>query len=296
MNQPPVIAGIGEALWDCFPDGRQLGGAPANFAFHAAQLGACAYIVSRVGTDAAGARLTSALARTGLASDHIQRDGSNPTGTVQIRICRGEPDYEISTPAAWDFIEWTESLAGLASRIDAIAFGTLAQREQVSRETIRKFVQRAPKTALKFFDINLRKAFYTANSVEFGLAHATVVKLNQDELAAVSRLCGLPADPKSLATTLERRFGVSGLVLTLGARGCACFFGGKEVNSMAPATECRDTVGAGDAFAAAFVTGLLRGDSLQRVADYANRVGAFVVSQTGAMPYLPPELSPVPAL
>ncbi len=291
MDHRPVIVGLGEVLWDRFPEADRLGGAPANFAFHAAQLGARARIVSRIGRDPDGARLGQALADQDVSRDHLQIDPVHPTGTVLIQLRDGQPAYEIPAPAAWDFLEWTPDLEQLAAQADAVSFGTLAQRNPVSRATIRQFVRSTPATALRLFDINLRQSFYSREVIEFGLAHATVVKLNGDELGVVARLFNWPADAGALAARAREIFGVRGIALTLGAGGCELYFEGAAVRSVPPPIECRDAVGAGDAFSAALILGLLGGEPLQSVADRANEVGAFVASQSGAMPRLPEALS-----
>ena len=284
------VAGIGELLWDRFPDCDRLGGAPANFAFHAGQLGATARIVSRLGRDADGDRLIESLAQRKLATEFIQRDASHPTGVVRVEIKEGQPAYVIESPSAWDYLELTDELKKLASTLDAVCSGTLAQRNSVSQRTIQEFVRLCPKKALRLFDINLRQNFSTRETIEFGLSHATALKLNGDELRRVAALFGWPSTGRETLTTIFKIFPLEWIAVTLGAEGCEIHTRDKIVRARAPKITCVDAVGAGDAFSAALVTGLLSHLPLETIAEQANRVGAYVASQSGAMPSLPKEI------
>ncbi len=291
MNRSaPLVAGIGEVLWDKFPDVDRLGGAPANFVFHAAQLGAQARIVSRIGCDPGGSELRRQLEGRGVSTEYLQTDAVQPTGTVLVRLQDGQPNYTIMAPVAWDFLELTGDLKQLASRLDAICFGTLAQRNTVSQETIRWAVTSCPKTALRLFDINLRQSFYTNEIIEFGLRHATVLKLNADELACVGRLYAWETRPENIIGRLFQHFPLEWIALTRGAEGCELHAREQTVRSPAVPVKCVDAVGAGDAFSAMLAVGLLKKLPLQEIADRCNRIGAYVVSQAGAMPELPAEL------
>jgi fructokinase len=283
------VAGIGELLWDRFPDGDRLGGAPANFAFHAGQLGADAWIISRVGSDLDGDRLIQRLEARGLATEFVQRDATHPTGSVRVELKSGQPEYIIENCVAWDNLDTTPELISQGAHLDALCFGTLAQRHSVSRRTIQEFILQCPKTTMHFFDINFRQNFYTPEIVDFGLAHATVLKLNEEELPTLAGLFGLSTQTNLAAATIFQRYPLKWIVLTRGAQGCEIHSREQTVHSKAPAISCADAVGAGDAFSAAIVTGLLRNETLQEVAHHANRVGAFVASQSGAMPFLPVE-------
>jgi fructokinase len=285
------IAGIGELLWDRFPDGDRLGGAPANFAFHAGQLGAQSRIISRVGQDPDGDRLIESLLSQGLATDLIQRDESHPTGTVRVSLKEGQPSYTIESPVAWDFIELTDPMKALAVTLDAVFFGTLAQRNPSSEKTIQNFIRLCPREGVRLFDINLRQSFYTRESIEFGLSQATVLKLNGEELQKIAILFDWPRQEAETLTRLFKHFPLNYIAVTLGADGCEIYSREEKVRSLAPKVACVDAVGAGDAFSAALVVGLLRKQSLQSVADQANCVGAFVASQRGAMPLLPSEIT-----
>ena len=285
MSQPPpLIAGIGEVLWDKFPDGDRLGGAPANFAFHAAQLGANSRVISRTGRDPDGDRLREQLRRLGLLIDFLQSDPVNPTGTVLVQIDNGQPTYTITQSVAWDFLEPTEQLQNLVLQLDAICFGTLAQRNPVSRDTIRRVVSGCRADALRLFDINFRQTFYTPGDIEFGLSHATALKLNADELVVMGRIYGCESD---ILGKLFQRFPLDLIAVTRGAEGCALYGRGQTVRSPGTPIQCVDAVGAGDAFSAMLAVGLLKNLPLQEIADRCNRIGAFVASQPGAMPQLP---------
>ncbi len=288
-EKKPLVIGIGEVLWDRFPDGDRLGGAPANVAFHAAQLGACGIPVSRIGQDVDGDRLAAALNFHGLPLKAIQRDSLHPTGIVRVTLDRGQPSYAIEEEAAWDALEFSPELERLAASADAVCFGTLAQRSSASRQTIQRFVSGTAPGTLLLFDINLRQAFYDRSSVEFGLLHATGLKLNDDELRAVATLFGWSFSTEAVCARLFASFPLKWIALTHGAEGCELRFPTGTIHSAAPQVECIDAVGAGDAFSAALIVSLLEGRSPQEAADRANRIGAYIATQSGAMPILPPD-------
>jgi fructokinase len=285
----PRVAGIGEILWDCFPDGDRLGGAPANFAFHAEQLGAQATIVSRVGIDADGERLTALLNTHGLSTKLLQCDDNYPTGRVRVELHAGEPSYVIESPAAWDRLDLTDELKHLATSVDAVCFGTLAQRHAFSQRTIQQFIRLTPPKTLRLFDINLRQDFFTTEIIDFGLSHATALKLNSEEVKSLAQLFSWPADARATIAEIFKRYPLELITLTKGAEGCEIHTRDRVVQARAPQVTCVDAVGAGDAFSAALVNGLLANQSLQAIADQANRIGAYVASQAGAMPPLPTE-------
>ncbi len=287
ISPPKVVVGIGEILWDRFPTGDRLGGAPANFAYHAAQLGAESYVVSRVGDDPDGDAITRRLSGR---TDYLQHDYEYPTGVVHVVLDDGEPAYTIADPAAWDFLVLTEELRQLATRADAVCFGTLAQRRPGTRETILEFVAACSPHALRLFDINLRAPFYTPETIASGLALANVLKLNEGEVREVTAVCKLSsADPVPELLALYPQLKL--VAVTLGERGSALYVPGSEpIRTAAPPVEFCDAVGAGDSFAATLVTGLLAGRRVDEIADRANRIAAFVASQSGATPLLPDNL------
>ena len=282
-----VVVGIGEILWDRFPTGDRLGGAPANFAYHAAQLGAESYVVSRVGDDPDGEAITRRLSGR---TDYLQHDYEHATGVVEVALHHGEPSYTIADPAAWDFLVMTDSLRALAARADAVCFGTLAQRHAGTRGAIREFVEACSPHALRLFDINLRAPFHTPEVIRAGLELANLLKLNEGEVREIAALFGLSSDePVPELFALYPRLKL--VAVTLGEKGSAVYVPGVEpIRSVPPTVEFCDAVGAGDSFAATLVTGLLAGQPVDRIADLANRVAAFVASESGATPLLPDNL------
>ncbi len=283
------VAGIGEVLWDRFSDGDRLGGASANFAFHAGQLGAHARIVSRLGRDADGDRLASLLEQRGLSGEYLQWDDTHPTGIVRVKLDHGQPSYLIESPAAWDHLELIARLRAFAGELDALCFGTLAQRHAVSRRSIQEFVLLCPEKTLRLFDLNLRQSFFTREQLEFGLSHATALKLNDEELARLPGLLGWSTPPEDTIHAIFQKYPPQWIAVTRGADGCEIHTRERMVRSRPPTITCVDAVGAGDAFSAALVIGLLANEPLEEVGAQANRIGAYVASQAGAMPRLPGE-------
>jgi len=292
MSVQPVIVGIGEVLWDVYPDAAHFGGAPANFACHAASLGAEAWMVSAVGTDELGDRALGKLNERSVKCDCVIRDPRHATGRVLVTLNdAGQARYEFAADTPWDHIAWSDDLATLAARCDAVCFGTLGQRSPVSRETIRRLVHATPTSALRVFDVNLRQRFYDAETIRASLQLANVAKLNDEELPIVAGFCGLRAvTPREMLIELAASFDLRLVALTRGARGSLLLAGAQEDDCPAPATQVADTVGAGDAFTAALVTGFLRGLPLGVVNRHANAVASFVCSQKGATPVLPSHL------
>ena len=291
-DSPPLIVGLGEALYDLLPAGPALGGAPLNAAVQAHQLGNNAVVASRIGRDALGQALLDDLAERGMDTSFIQRDPHAPTGTVQVTLRDGEPEYDITHGAAWDRLAWDEPLAGLAKRCDAVCFGTLGQRLELAQSTIRQFVTAASQ-AVRLFDVNLRQDNFSAAQLEAGCRAASIVKMNEAELATVASLLGLGqawAIPK-----LIERFELDLFVLTRGKLGTALHTADSitlgQAARFAPEPEA-DSVGAGDACSAAILHGAVRRWPLQQAADLANRLGAFVASRQGATPKFPAELLP----
>ena len=292
MSARPVIVGIGEVLWDVYPDAAHFGGAPANFACHAASLGAEAWMVSAVGTDDLGDRALESMHARGVECGHVSRDARHSTGRVLVTLnAASQASYEFATDTAWDHLAWSDELATLAGRCDAVCFGTLGQRSPVSRETIRRFVEAAPRTALRVFDVNLRQRFYDRETIDTSLQIASALKLNDEELPIVAELCGLrTTTPHAMLIELMNRYELRFAALTRGPRGSLLLAGSEEDECPAPDTTVMDTVGAGDAFTATLVTGFLRGLPLAEINRHANAVASFVCSQNGATPPLPASL------
>lgn len=283
-----MVVGVGEVLWDVFPDGEHFGGAPANVAVHAAALGADAAMVSAVGQDAGGAAALKQLSAVGVDCSAVARLADHPTGVVRVRVdAAGLPSYDIAAGSAWDFIPLTGAVEQISQRADAICFGTLAQRSPISLATIRRAVAGTRESAWRLFDVNLRQNYYDAGVVIDSLELANAVKLNEAEMLVIARLCRLEsATVVDQLRELCERFGLRLAALTRGAAGSVLVSARGVWESPAPATEIVDTVGAGDAFAAALLVGILSGESMDDVNRWANAVASYVCSQPGATPPL----------
>jgi len=287
MNEPPVVVGLGEILWDLLPSGRQLGGAPANFAYCSHLLGNRGVVASCVGSDQPGGDIRQQLRQVGLTDDFVQSDHLHPTGTVNVEIDRsGQPKFEIIYPAAWDFMEWNQSLQELVESAEAVCFGSLAQRSDKSRQTILKFLD-SRDHALRVFDVNLRQSFYSAEIVADSMRRASVVKLNDQELPTIARLLGLPE--QNFAENAFAKFNLGLICVTRGDNGSLLVDRTGTHEHPGFRVQVKDAVGAGDAFTAGLVHELLRGSSISRMNDTANRMGAWVASCSGAMPTPPKE-------
>lgn len=287
----PRVVGIGELLWDLLPGGRQLGGAPANFACHAHALGADAGVVSRVGRDADGDALLRRIRELGLPADGIEVDPDAPTGTVSVDVSDdGQPRYTIHEGVAWDRIAGSEAGRALAASADALCFGSLCQRSEPSRSGVQGLVASARPGALRVFDINLRQHFHGRAVVEASLALADVLKVNDGELPVLASMFGLRGDAPEQMARLAAEFGLRAVALTRGARGSLLWSAGHWSDHPGVAVRVVDTVGAGDAFTAAMTLGLLKGWDPDRVNRLANAVAAHVASCAGATPPLPGHL------
>lgn len=286
---PRFVVGMGEVLWDMLPEGRQIGGAPTNFAFHAAQFGLESLVVSAVGNDTPGREIHEFFASRHLRG--IIEDVPFPTGTVQVTVSgQGVPAYEIREGVAWDNIPFTPALKTLALQTRAVCWGTLAQRSAVSRATINRFLDTMPDGAgrLKVFDINLRQNFYTETVIRDSLKRCNILKINDEELVAVTRLFGYPdSGLEDSCRRLLGEYALRSLILTCGARGSYIFTPGGTSFVNTPRVTVADTVGAGDSFTGSFVAGLLQGLGIRESHERAVRTSAFVCTRHGAMPQLP---------
>ena len=285
-----LVIGIGEALWDMLPEGKKLGGAPANFAFHAGQFGLESMAVSAIGLDPLGEEIAKELEEHGLPF-HLDRI-DYPTGTVQVTLdSNGIPRYEIKEDVAWDNIPYTKELADLAGRAQAVCFGSLAQRNPVSRETIGWFLDAVPEDCLKVFDINLRQSFYSKEIIEDSLRRCDILKINDEELEIVKEMFGLEDLPtEGLCRSIIDEYGLKMLILTCGVNGSHVFSGDVSSFLETPQVNVADTVGAGDSFTGAFVASILKGKSVREAHEAAVKVSAFVCTQSGAMPVIPEDL------
>lgn len=283
---------MGEALWDMLPEGKKLGGAPANFAYHVSQFGLESCVVSAVGNDPLGQEILDSFKAKGLKGRIATVP--YPTGTVQVELdADGVPCYEIKEGVAWDNIPYTAELEKLASETRAVCFGSLAQRSIVSRETINRFLDAMPKDddVLKIFDINLRQNFYTKETICNSLEKCNVLKINDEELVTVSRLFGYPGiDLKDKCWILLAKYGLKMLILTCGVNGSYVFVPGNVSFVETPKVEVVDTVGAGDSFTGAFVSAILSGLPVCEAHRLAVEVSGYVCTQAGAMPVLPESL------
>ncbi|MBF8280473.1 MAG: sugar kinase, ribokinase family [Candidatus Magasanikbacteria bacterium] len=287
-----AIVGIGELLFDLLPGGKQLGGAPANFAYHAAALGDRGLILSRVGSDALGEEIISTLALRGLETNHLQIDAAHPTGTVQVKLdVNGQPDFTIIENTAWDNFEWTEDWEALARVADAVCFGTLAQRTLPSRQTIQKFLPTTRSECVKIFDVNLRQSYYSEELLVQSLRSADVVKLNDQEIQVVKNILALSgSSEEELARDLLNKFALDLVCVTRGARGSLFVTAKQQTEHPGFPVAVADAVGAGDAFTAALAHHYLRGSPLELMSEAANLLGSWVASQVGAMPPKDPEV------
>ena len=289
---PKTIVGFGGVLWDFLPAGKQLGGAPANFAFHANQLGHRGVVLSSVGTDELGTELVSRLEALGLSTEHIQRDPAHPTGGADVALdAEGRPVFTIHPDVAWDYIAWNGDLERLAGEADAVCFGTSSQRSPVSRRTLRRFLEACRSDALIVCDVNFRQDSYTPQIVRDSLDWAHVLKLNEDEIVIIAEMFDLgAAGERDIAKELIERFDLQLVCVSRGAEGCLLVGPDSSFEAGGIAVTVADTVGSGDAFMAAAIHHLLKGSSLSEMAKAANRLGAYVATQHGAMPAPPPEV------
>lgn len=288
MNQNTLIVGIGEALWDVLPEGKKIGGAPANFAYHVSQFGLESRVVSAVGEDKLGMEILENFREKKL--NCMIETVPYPTGTVQVSLdAEGVPCYDIKEGVAWDNIPYTPALEGLAKQTKAICFGSLAQRSVVSRETINRFLDAMPnEDTLKIFDINLRQGFYTKEILCNSFRKCNILKINDEELVTVSRMFGYPGiDLQDKCWILLAKYNLKMLILTCGVNGSYVFTPGEVSFVETPKVEVADTVGAGDSFTAAFVASILKGKTVREAHLLAVKTSAFVCTQNGAMPVLP---------
>ena len=288
MNNTFVV-GMGEALWDMLPEGKKIGGAPANFAYHISQFGLDSRVVSAVGDDELGAEIMDNFREKKL--NCMIETVPYPTGTVLVQLDRnGVPCYDIREGVAWDNIPYTPALEGLARQTRAVCFGSLAQRSVVSRETINRFLDAMPdgEGQYKIFDINLRQGFYTKEILCNSMCKCNILKINDEELVTISRMFGYPGiDLQDKCWILLAKYNLKMLILTCGVNGSYVFTPGNVSFVETPKVEVADTVGAGDSFTASFVSAILKGKSVPEAHKLAVDVSGFVCTQNGAMPVLP---------
>jgi fructokinase len=290
-SQQNYIVGIGEALWDMLPEGRKIGGAPANFTYHVSQFGLDAVAVSAVGDDELGAEIRQTFEEKDLQTQLATVP--YPTGTVAVTLdAKGIPQYEICEGVAWDNIPFSPELEALARNTIAVCYGTLAQRNSVSRKTIESFIAAMPADGIKICDINLRGTFYNKEILESSMRACDILKINDEEIDEVSRLLGAEFPTQRMAAlNLMSRYAVDILILTCGINGSYIYsMDGTESFLPTPKVKVADTVGAGDSFTGAFIAALLCGKDIKKAHALAVEVSAYVCTQNGAMPELPDEI------
>ncbi len=283
------VVGMGEALWDVLPEGKKIGGAPANFAYHVSQFGLNSCVVSAVGDDKLGMEILDNFREKKL--NCMIETVPYPTGTVQVELdAEGVPCYDIKEGVAWDNIPYTPALEGLARQTRSVCFGSLAQRSVVSRETINRFLSAMPdgEGQYKIFDVNLRQGFYTKEILCNSMRQCNILKINDEELVTISRMFGYPGiDLQDKCWILLAKYNLKMLILTCGVNGSYVFTPGEVSFVETPKVEVADTVGAGDSFTATFVADILLGKSVSEAHKLAVEVSAYVCTQNGAMPELP---------
>jgi len=291
-NRKFTLVGLGEILWDMLPDGKQLGGAPANFAYHAQALGAQGIVVSCVGDDELGKEIIRRLEALDLEPRYIAMDKSHPTGTVTVELDEnGKPDYNIHENVAWDFIPSQPAVSKLAGFVDAVCFGSLCQRCKTSGSTIGNFLRATKSGCIRVFDINLRQNFFSKEIILKTLELSDILKLSDEELPVIADMLGLGGSETAIVSQLADTCRLRMVALTRGPKGSLLYAGGESCNHPGFRTEIADTVGAGDAFAAAITLGLLHGKTLDEINEFANRLASFVCSRPGATPQLPDSLT-----
>ena len=289
VKRPLKVIGIGEILWDLLPEGKQLGGAPTNFAFHAHQLGLQSSIISSVGNDILGKEILEVIDNTDIISfiDKIER----PTGTVSVQLDKnGIPKYIIHEDVAWDFISPSEKALDFAKQSHAICFGTLAQRSETSYYSIQEILSSVPVNALKVFDINMRQHFYNEEIILKSLEKANILKINEDEILVFADMFNISGDEFEIIHQIIRQYDLKILALTKGAKGSWLVSDQEDSYLDTPNVPVKDTVGAGDSFTAALVAGLLKGKPLKKIHQNAVDISAYVCTQKGATPNLPDHL------
>ncbi len=286
------IVGLGEALWDVLPEGKKLGGAPANFAYHAGQFVGQenTLAVSALGEDKLAEETIASLEEHGL--NYLMPRVPYPTGTVQVTLDeQGIPSYNIKENVAWDNIPFNDEIEEVARNCKAVCFGSLAQRNVVSRDTIQRFLDLTPDDCMKIFDINLRQQFYTKEIIQNSMHRCNILKINDEELVLIGRMFGYPGlDIENKCWLILGKYNLDMLVLTCGTNGSYVFTPGHVSFQETPKVEVADTVGAGDSFTGSFCAAILSGKSVAEAHKLAVNVSAFVCTQNGAMPVVPEEL------
>ena len=282
-----LVVGLGEVLWDMLPEGRKIGGAPVNFAYHAGQFGIDTMAVSAIGNDKLGEDTIAEM--NGKHLNHIFPSVPYPTGSVQVSLDeKGVPAYDIKENVAWDNIPFTNEIESVARSCRAVCFGSLAQRNAVSRNTIRKFIESTPSGCIRIFDINLRQNFYTSNVIHDSLELCNILKINDEEIMLVSRMFNYDSSNiENVCRTIMEDFSLEMVILTCGTKGSYIFTKGGVSFMPTPKVNVADTVGAGDSFTGSFCAAILRGLPVAEAHKKAVEVSAYVCTQNGAIPEIP---------
>jgi len=293
MNKKIKIIGLGEILWDMLPEGKKLGGAPANFAYYVSKLGQIGIVASRVGNDSLGKEILESMEKLNLNKKYIQIDPKYLTGTVSVELdSNGQPDYTIHKNVAWDYLDFSKSWKHLAKEADVICFGTLAQRSSKSKNTMLDFLKSARPEVIKLLDINIRQNFYSMEAIEESIKLSNILKLNIDELKIIRNLFTYSNTKNEIDLCLEliNDFKLDLLCLTKGENGSLVLNSKEYYEHPGYKVSVLDTIGAGDAFTAAMIVQYLKGKTLREISDLANRLGSWVASQSGPTPELRPEV------
>ena len=286
MTKRPVVAGIGELLWDVLPSGKQLGGAPCNFAFHAMQAGCECFLLSAIGRDDLGNELKDVIRELGLSNQYVQ-ENEFPTSTVTVKLDEnGHPDFTIHENVAWDHIHWKKDMEKLAKELDAVCFGSLAQRNHESEHSIISFITATKPECLKVFDINLRQKYFSKEIIINSIKLSDVLKLNEDELPVIAGYFGFKGSPEKQLDQIHSHFKLKYVIYTLGSKGSIIKSAEELSFTEAPKVQVADTVGAGDSFTAIFIAGILKGIPLKEIHRKATEIAAYVCTQKGATPKL----------
>lgn len=283
MEKTFKVAGVGELLWDILPSGKQIGGAPFNFAYYTGQAGCEPYVISAIGRDELGVEILEKVKQLGISHRYVQQN-HYPTSTVTVELDKnGQPEYTIHEDVAWDYIHWNEEVNELSKELDTVCFGSLAQRNPESASTIKTFLKALSPKCLKIFDINLRQHYFDEKNITESLYLADILKLNSDELHTLSGYYDLHGEIDIQLKALIKKFDLKYVVYTMGSKG-SIIASGKDYSYMkAPKVIVCDTVGAGDSFTAILVAGLLHNKSLKEIHQNATKVAAYVCTQKGAI-------------
>jgi len=278
------MAGIGELLWDILPDGRKLGGSPMNVAYHCLAAGIKSAVVSAIGNDKLGSEILEQVQGKEFSTDYIQICDDRPTGTVSVKLDQGTPDFTIHQDVAWDEIQWNNQLEELAKSIDAAAFGSLSQRNSVSRQTIQRFLKKMNPESLRVFDVNLRQNHHSAELLTDSISLCNILKINDEELPTLSVYMNLTGTIKEQLHTLLDTYSLKLVAYTMGAKGSWLLTKDTFSEMQAPEVRIADTVGAGDAFTGVLIAGLLKGKQLDLIHQEATEIAGWVCSQEGGTP------------